>query len=194
MGDVGDTEREHDRDQHHEHRPGIGRAHEVRPDGSHQIAAEDAHDADHHAGINPVIQMRAPADDELGKPGIGPRFVVVEERLLGEVVGAAGAGIELRHFGVADRRGQAKQRANTMPIHMEGAVAPAVAWLAKVSHRKAPGAISAMAFIVRPVRPRVDFISTGAFSAIFILLKKSACCRRSVALVGRKVCLSPRRQ
>ena len=52
-----------------------------------------------------------------------------------------------------------------MPIHMEGAVAPVAAWIANVSHRKAPGAISAMAFIVRPVRPSVAFIS-GAFSGI----------------------------
>src|SRR5215472_8119697 len=61
-----------------------------------------------------------------------------------------------------------------MPIHMEGAVAPAAACPAKVSHRKAPGAMSAIAFIVRPVRPRVDFISTGAFSAIIILLSLSS--------------------
>src|ERR1035441_9675091 len=60
--------------------------------------------------------------------------------------------------------------ANRMPIHIEGAVAPAAACPAKVSHRKAPGAISAIAFIVRPVKPTVDFISTG-FSAISVLLK-----------------------
>src|SRR5215472_16920909 len=58
-----------------------------------------------------------------------------------------------------------------MPIHMEGAVAPAAACPANVSHRKAPGAMSAIAFIVRPVRPRVDFISTEAWSAIMILLR-----------------------
>src|ERR1035441_10778451 len=50
--------------------------------------------------------------------------------------------------------------ANRMPIHIEGAVAPAAACPAKVSHRKAPGALSAIAFIVRPVKPTVDFIST----------------------------------
>jgi hypothetical protein len=49
---------------------------------------------------------------------------------------------------------------------MEGAVTPVVAWIWKVSQRKAPGAISAIAFIVKPVRPRVDFICTGALSAI----------------------------
>jgi hypothetical protein len=36
-----------------------------------------------------------------------------------------------------------------------------------VSQRKAPGAMSAMAFIVKPVKPNVGFISTDA-SAIFI--------------------------
>ena len=43
---------------------------------------------------------------------------------------------------------------------MEGPVAPVVAWMENVSQRKAPGAMSAMAFIVRPVRPRVFCIST----------------------------------
>src|ERR1700752_3614966 len=56
-----------------------------------------------------------------------------------------------------------------MPIHIDGAVAPAAACPAKVSQRKAPGAIRAMAFIVSPVRPKVCFISVE-FSAIDILL------------------------
>ncbi len=47
-----------------------------------------------------------------------------------------------------------------MPIHIDGAVAPAAACLANVSHRNAPGAISAMAFMVSPVRPRVGFMVT----------------------------------
>src|ERR1022692_1565162 len=58
-----------------------------------------------------------------------------------------------------------------MPAHMDGAVAPAVPWATKVSQRKAPGAMSAMAFIVRPVRPRVGFIVGSALSAIDCLLK-----------------------
>ncbi len=49
---------------------------------------------------------------------------------------------------------------------MEGAVVPAVPCCTKVSHRKAPGAMSAMAFIVRPVRPRVGFMVTSDLSAI----------------------------
>src|SRR5271165_181417 len=53
-----------------------------------------------------------------------------------------------------------------MPSHIAGAVTPVVAWMKKVSHRNAPGAISAMAFIVNPVSPRVAFISTEVFSAI----------------------------
>ncbi len=53
-----------------------------------------------------------------------------------------------------------------MPVHIAGPVAPVVAWIAKVSHRKAPGAISAMAFIVRPVKPNVACILGASFSAI----------------------------
>jgi hypothetical protein len=49
---------------------------------------------------------------------------------------------------------------------MEGAVEPSPAWLKNVSHKKAPGAMSAMAFIVNPVRPKVAFISVVLFSAI----------------------------
>src|SRR5450432_956990 len=55
-----------------------------------------------------------------------------------------------------------------MPIHMAGAVEPVVAWIRKVSQRNAPGAISAMAFIVSPVRPRVCCILTSVLSAIEI--------------------------
>src|ERR1017187_1790957 len=59
-----------------------------------------------------------------------------------------------------------------MPAHMDGAVAPAVPWATKVSQRKAPGAMSAMAFIVNPVRPRVGFIVTSELSAIGYLLNR----------------------
>ncbi len=57
-----------------------------------------------------------------------------------------------------------------MPIHIEGAVAPVAAWITNVSQRNAPGAISAIAFIVRPVRPNVGFILTSELSAIGLLL------------------------
>src|SRR6516162_5330285 len=57
-----------------------------------------------------------------------------------------------------------------MPTHMAGAVAPAAACPANVNQRKAPGAMSAIAFIVRPVSPRVACIF-GASSAISILLR-----------------------
>ena len=54
-----------------------------------------------------------------------------------------------------------------MPLHIAGEVAPSVAWVTKVSQRKAPGAMSAIAFIVRPVKPKVFFISTVVvFSAM----------------------------
>ncbi len=50
-----------------------------------------------------------------------------------------------------------------MPIHMAGAVdgwpaTPVVAWMKKVSQRKAPGAMSAIALLVSPVRPSVACI------------------------------------
>jgi hypothetical protein len=55
-----------------------------------------------------------------------------------------------------------------MPIHIEGAVAPSVAWGANVSQRNAPGAMSAMAFIVNPVNPKVGVILTSpVFSAMY---------------------------
>jgi hypothetical protein len=60
-----------------------------------------------------------------------------------------------------------------MPIHIAGPVEPAAACPAKVSQRKAPGAISAMAFIVKPVSPKVCFISV-AFSAIVFPLYLSS--------------------
>ena len=47
---------------------------------------------------------------------------------------------------------------NFMSAGNPGPVAPVFAWIAKVSHRKAPGAISAIAFMVRPVKPNVACI------------------------------------
>ena len=84
--DIGDAKGERHGDCHHEHRPGVGRAHKAGPKSSSQKAAENPHDANHHAGINPVIQVRAPAHDKLRQAGVGPRLFVVEERLLGEIV------------------------------------------------------------------------------------------------------------
>src|SRR5579863_5797042 len=55
-----------------------------------------------------------------------------------------------------------------MPIHIEGAVDPSVACGANVSQRNAPGAMSAMAFIVNPVNPKVGVILTSpVFSAMY---------------------------
>jgi hypothetical protein len=48
---------------------------------------------------------------------------------------------------------------------MEGEVAPVVAWMKKVSQRKAPGAIRAMALLVKPVRPRVACICGAVVSS-----------------------------
>src|SRR5215471_9505636 len=53
-----------------------------------------------------------------------------------------------------------------MPAHMAGAVLPAVPCATNVSQRKAPGAISAIAFMVKPVKPKVGFISGAVLSAM----------------------------
>src|SRR5713101_6739814 len=56
-----------------------------------------------------------------------------------------------------------------IPNHMPQAAtgAPYEAWMKNVSQRNAPGAISAMAFTVRPVNPRVARVVGGfSFSAI----------------------------
>src|SRR5579863_8150419 len=58
---------------------------------------------------------------------------------------------------------------------MAGVVLPAVAWMKKVSQRKAPGAISAIAFAVRPVKPNVGFIVGSLFSAIEFSFNFGSC-------------------
>ena len=63
-----------------------------------------------------------------------------------------------------------------MPSHIAGAVdgwpaTPVVAWMKNVSHRKAPGAMSAIALLVNPVRPRVACICGAFWSAMSILLE-----------------------
>src|SRR5579864_7345525 len=67
-----------------------------------------------------------------------------------------------------------------MPHHIAGAVegcpaTPVVAWMKKVSHRKAPGAISAIALLVSPVNPSVACICGAFCSAIEILLEFQDC-------------------
>jgi hypothetical protein len=57
-----------------------------------------------------------------------------------------------------------------MPVHMDGDVTSSAPWIAKVSQRKAPGAMRAIAFMVNPVRPSVGFISGAVLSAIDNLL------------------------
>src|ERR671934_219763 len=63
-------------------------------------------------------------------------------------------------------------RAARMPNHMlmPAKGAPVSDCGANVSHRKAPGAISAMAFIVRPVRPRVGFILGASDDKLHLFL------------------------
>ena len=49
----------------------------------------------------------------------------------------------------------------------------------KVSQRKAPGAISAIAFIVRPVRPSVPLVGCCSFAMVNLL---SMCCLKGAPL------------
>ncbi len=126
-------------------------------------------------GIDPVIKVRAPADDELREPGIAPGLVVVEERLFGEVIGASRARdtawpSRRSRRRLPDKAARRRRCRATSPARSR----PSSPGCRKVSQRKAPGAISAMAFIVNPVKPRVGFISTGASSAMCILLFVSA--------------------
>src|SRR5271169_4459299 len=78
-----------------------------------------------------------------------------------------------------------------MPIHIEGDVAPSVAWGAKVSQRKAPGAMSAIAFIVSPVNPKVGVIFTSPvfsamYSPLFILnFRSQTRCAEPIRAEGR---------
>ena len=64
-GDPGYREREYDRDHRHKYRTGIGGTHEAGPNRADQVADQDSHYRDHHSGINPVVKVRAPSDDEL---------------------------------------------------------------------------------------------------------------------------------
>ena len=112
VGDVSHRKREHNADSHHERRARIGGIHEVWPERPSQISAQDPHHRDHHAGIDPVVEVRAPTDDELGKAGVAPRLVVVQEGLLREVVGTARAGIQLRQFRVTYGGCQTKQQSD----------------------------------------------------------------------------------
>ncbi len=77
---------------------------------AHQVSAEDSHDADHHARVDPVVKMRAPADDELREARISPNLVVIQKRLLGKVVRASRAGIKLCHLRITDCGCQAEQQ------------------------------------------------------------------------------------
>jgi hypothetical protein len=63
----------------------------------------------HHAGINPVVEVRTPSDDELSDAGVLEKPILGQNRLLSVVVTGTGAGIELGNFGVGHRRGQAEQ-------------------------------------------------------------------------------------
>ena len=109
MGDIGHEERERHRNRRHEHRAGIGRAHEARPNGPRQVAAQDSHYGDHHSRVDPVVEVGRPTDDELRKPRVAPDVIVVQERLFREVIRTAGARIQLGHFRIAQGGRQAQQ-------------------------------------------------------------------------------------
>ncbi len=61
-------------------------------------------------GIDPVVKVRAPADDELGDAGILEGLVLRQQGLFGVVVAGAGAGIELRDLRVGDGGCQTEQQ------------------------------------------------------------------------------------
>ena len=109
MRNVSNPEGKHGCDHHHEQRAWIGGAHGVWPQGAHDVTAEDSRHGHHHTRIDPVVQVRRPADDKLGKPGVAPVLVMIQKRLFGEIIGTAGAGVELRKLCVAYRRCQTKR-------------------------------------------------------------------------------------
>ena len=155
--------------------PGFDAAHNVGIEEANDIAAEDASGRHHHAGIDPVIEVRAPADDELCDAGVLEHLVLGQEGLLRVVVAGTGAGIELGDFGVGHGGGQAEQQGarRSQPHGRRGgwlARDSVFAWMQKVSQRKAPGAMRAIALLVSPVRPRVACICGAFCSAMSILL------------------------
>src|ERR1039458_5773503 len=91
-----------------------------------------------------------------------------------------------------------RSSANPRPIHMDEPAmgAPYKGCPCSVSPRNAPGAISAIALIVRPVRPSVGFIVVG-FSdgeladaiVLFFIFYCSSLLR--VLIPGRRFCLAP---
>ena len=89
--------------------PGLDAAHEVGIEEPDDVAHKDAGDSHHHSGIDPVVKVRAPADDELGHAGILECLVSGEHGLLGVIVTGAGAGIKLGDFSVRHRSGQTEQ-------------------------------------------------------------------------------------
>src|SRR5208282_1670232 len=102
VGDVGNSEGEDDPEYDHQYRAVHGRGELGGKELTCHVAYEDGGDADHHAGVNPVVQVTGPADDEFIKacPLKGGFFG--EERLLGEEIAGAGARIELGQFRVRD--------------------------------------------------------------------------------------------
>ncbi len=125
--DPGHEEREDDRDQPMKTGPGLRAADEVGIEEANHIADEDAGGRHHHAGIDPVVKVRAPADNEFGYAGILEGLVLGEQRLLRVVVAGAGAGIEFGDFSVGHRGGQAEQQGaeNAQPHGWRGGGWPA---------------------------------------------------------------------
>src|SRR5579862_4534080 len=80
-GDPGYSEGEYHRDYRHKDGTRIRSTHEVRPKRADQVAYQHAHNGHHHSRINPIIQVRAPADDEFRQAGVAPHLIVIEERL-----------------------------------------------------------------------------------------------------------------
>ena len=71
------------------------------------VGHEGGHHGDHHAGVDPVEQVGRPAGGELGHAGEPPvaGLFPVQERLLGEVVGPARAGLRIAPGQFRERQG-----------------------------------------------------------------------------------------
>ena len=94
-GNPAHKDREENRDQRHEQRSRIRPAHRIRIEEADHISNKDTCRRHHHAGINPVIKVRAPANNKLGHAGILEGLILGKQRLLRVVVTRPRARIEL---------------------------------------------------------------------------------------------------
>ncbi len=103
---------------------------------SQDVRDQDCHERDHHAGVDPVKQVRRPTGDELGdaRPASVRRLFAVQECFFGKVVRTATACVRIavREFGERERgqkrddqrgddaRPHVHRRARSARIHVRG--------------------------------------------------------------------------